>query len=119
MLKGILNFLVWAVSAILLYFIWALGHSGNRGLAIGGLVILFAIMVLWNWRRTAQVIRTNRIAGILNIGQWVVWLVAISIVTGIFGRSPYLNYLLVVVVTIGGVMAIRMRLIVRKVDNSN
>jgi hypothetical protein len=125
MLKTLSNFLVWAVLVILLFNIWVWGNNGYRGWAIGGIVVLVAIMVLWN--RAAKpdetlAIPENRKAKsdlfrILSTGLWALWVVGIGIGAGIFGKIPYLPYLFMAIAAISIAIIVFMR--IWKVDNSN
>jgi hypothetical protein len=137
MRKELLNLLVWAVAVILLFIIWVSGNNGFRGQAIAGIVVLVAMMVLWNRRTSPQIPRTNRATEtgealtipenrkakfyfirILSMGQWGLWIVGLGIGAGVFGKSPYLTYLFLAIVVIAVAISLFMRSIGQKADNS-
>lgn len=120
MRKTLLNFLVFVVSLILLLAIYTLGKNGSRIGAAGGIVVLVAWMLFWNiWnrRRLAKLLQTDRvleaseasaisvnrkaIINFLRVLAWGVWLVAIVIGAGVLGRSPNLSYVFTACCVIG------------------
>jgi hypothetical protein len=124
MRKPLLNFLVFVISATLLFGAYSFGQGGSRVGAAIVLAILVAWMLFWNtWSgrwlakppptdcetSEASAAPANRKATINSLGvlYFGLWLVAISIGTGVFGRSPDLSYIAAACAVIGlGVVVI-------------
>ena len=133
--KLLWDLLGFAVAVFLLFKIMDWGHNGLRGQAIDGLVVLVAMMFFWNRLRPAQAPQTDD-AGetaampenrkekfdfnrVINIGLFGLWLVTISIGAGLFGKSPYLDYVFKGTIAIGLATIFIRHFFGRKVDNSN
>jgi len=134
MRKVFLDFLIFAVAAILLLNVIVWGQSGFRGWAIGGILVLAVMPIFLNRRRLAQALqidypaepgetlavpenRKAQFVRVLKWGLWGLWLVMIGIAAGIFGKNPYLHYVFIAIIVIG----VASTLITRfwKVDISN
>jgi len=111
MRKQLLDFVGFVVSTILLFVIWTLAQNGSRiGAAIGIAALVAWMLFFNNWHKRQfpqPATPENRKAiikflGVLCLG---VWLVAIVIGAGIFGRSRILDYVFIACGAIGLVAA--------------
>jgi hypothetical protein len=133
--KPLRDFLVFVGALILLLAAYTLGKNGSPVGAAGGIAVLVAWLFFWNRRQSAKLPQMDRVLGIsaastmpanrkaiinflraLFVG---LWLIAIVIGAGVFGRSPTLSYVFAAccVIGLGAVFAIRF--ITRKSQNSN
>ncbi|HEX3937137.1 MAG TPA: hypothetical protein VHX43_06495 [Xanthobacteraceae bacterium] len=124
MQKTLSDFLGWAVAIILLLVAYTFGKNDIRSGAIGGVVLLVAWMYFWNRPRSSNIASTDCTSetsqGLtepttrkmnfdwFNIIAWGLWLVAICIGAGIFGKSGYQSYVFDACAVLGlAIIAIR------------
>jgi hypothetical protein len=134
MRKIFLEFLIFAVAAILLLNIIVWGQSDFRGWATGGILVLAVMPIFLNRRRLAQALqrdhpaelgetlampenRKTKLVRVLKWGLWGLWLIMIGIAAGIFGKNPYLQYVFIAIIVIGAASTLIARF--WKVDISN